>query len=78
MQGTWQAWIGTGSIVAVLGATHSIAAAAQTEAATLQASASKIYLTSEIKAVQNPGTNAKVGSLPCCQACPKHCSQRLE
>lgn len=36
-KGTWQARVGTGGIVAVLGATHSIAAAAQTKAATLQA-----------------------------------------
>lgn len=34
--GTWQAWIGITGIMALLGATHCIAAAAQTEAATLQ------------------------------------------
>ena len=33
---TWQAWTGVTGIVALLGATHCIAAAAQTEAATLQ------------------------------------------
>lgn len=33
---TWQAWIGITGIMALLGATHCITAAAQAEAATLQ------------------------------------------
>ena len=34
--GTWQAWVGVAGIVALLDPTHCVAAAAQTEAATLQ------------------------------------------